>query len=81
VTFPSLVDCDCKTPPFSESDTSFIQFFPPTYQITRYTKQKATLVRQVAFLVRVEEIEDVSNKFDVISVITKMVVEEAEGKR
>jgi hypothetical protein len=39
------------------------------------------MVRQVAFLIRVEEIEDLSSKFYVISVIRKMFVEEAEGKR
>jgi len=38
-------------------------------------------VRQVAFLIKVEETENVSSKFYVISVITKMFVEEAEGKR
>lgn len=38
-------------------------------------------MRQVAFLIKIEEIEDVSSEFYVISVITKMFVEEAEGKR
>jgi hypothetical protein len=37
-------------------------------------------VRQVAFLIRVEETEDVSSKFYVISVITRIFVEEAEEK-
>jgi len=57
-----------------------IQFFLST-KLQDNTKQKTTLVRQAAFLISVEEIKDVSSKFYVISVITKMFVEEAEGKR
>jgi hypothetical protein len=81
VTFLSLVDCGCKTPPFSQNDSKLVQFFFSPTKLQDSTKQKTTLVRQDAFLIRVEEIEDVSSKFYVISVITKMLVEEAEGKR
>jgi hypothetical protein len=64
------------------SSSIFLFFPPPTkLQDTRNTKQKTTLVRQVAFLIRVEEIGDVISKFYVISVITRIFVEEAEEKR
>jgi len=61
--------------------TVSLSIFSPCIKLQDNTNQKTTLVRQVAFFIKVEEIEDVSSKFYVICVFTKTFVEGTEEKR